>query len=245
MKALLAICMIVAASLVWADENATVKGKVLEIKNVESYTYLRLMTLGGETWAAINKAPVKKGSMVTIENVSVMNNFESKTLKKTFPTILFGTLAGPDSGAADTPGSAPGSMASPAASAANPHFMGSAYPVFGKKADSGAATTTRASGANARTVAEILSQGSALKDQPVLVRGKVVKYTSGIMGKNWIHLRDGSGYAADNTNDLIVLSANETKIGDTVTATGIVRTNKDVGIGIIYKVVVDEATLQK
>ena len=35
---------------------------MLEVKDVESYTYLRLKTKDGETWAAVSKAPVKKGS---------------------------------------------------------------------------------------------------------------------------------------------------------------------------------------
>lgn len=238
MKALLAICMIVTATFVWAGENATVTGKVVEVKDVESYTYLRLITLEGETWAAINKTPVKKGATVTLENLSVMKNFESKTLKKTFPTILFGTLASPDK-------STPGTSSSPAGSAPNPHFMGSAYPVFGKKPDTGTAQAPSTSGATTRTVADILSKGSALKNQTVIVRGKVVKYTSGIMGKNWVHLQDGTGSAANSTNDLIVITTHETKIGDTVTAKGIVSTDKDVGIGIIYKVLVEDATLQK
>ena len=40
---------------------------------------------------------------------------------------------------------------------------------------------------NARTVAEILTKTAELKDKPVVVSGKVVKYNPGIMGKNWIH----------------------------------------------------------
>lgn len=41
-------------------------------------------------------------------------------------------------------------------------------------------------------MAEIVTQKAALKDKSVLVRGKIVKFNAGIMGKNWIHLRDGS-----------------------------------------------------
>src|SRR5471030_1039771 len=101
-KILLAICMIIAAAFAGAAEKAnpvppaamTVKGEVLEVKDVDSYTYLRLKTKDGETWAAVNTAALKKGAKVTIENAMVMTNFESKTLKKTFSTIVFGTLAG-------------------------------------------------------------------------------------------------------------------------------------------------------
>ena len=102
----------------------------------------------------------------------------------------------------------------------------------------------KASGANARTVAEIVTRSAELKDQIVLVRGKVVKYHPEIMGMNWVHLRDGTGSAVDNSNDLVVTTTHETKIGDIVTVKGIVRTDKDFGYGYAYKVLIEEATLQ-
>jgi hypothetical protein len=89
-----------------------------------------------------------------------------------------------------------------------------------------------------------MTKSAELKDKPVLVRGKVVKYNAAIMGKNWIHLRDGSGSAADGSNDLIVTTAHQAKTGDVVTAKGIVRTDKDFGSGYAYKVLVEDATLQ-
>jgi hypothetical protein len=227
MKTLLAICMIVVAPFASASAPATalppaptvVSGEVLEVKDVESYTYLRLKTKDGETWAAVARAPVKTGAKVTLENVMVMKDFESRSLKRTFPTILFGSLAG-----------AAGNGMAPARSAPAP--------------DTPDAKVPRASGPNARTVAEIVTKSAELKDKPVLVRGKVVKYNAAIMGKNWIHLRDGSGAAANGSNDLIVTSANQAKVGDVVTVKGVVRTDKDFGSGYAYKVLVEDATLQ-
>jgi len=244
MKALLAICVIFTSTFVLAKETpaamppsaaatapaptVAVTGKVLEVKNVDSYTYLRLNTKDGEVWAAVMKAPVKKGSTITVENGVVMNNFESKSLKKTFPAILFGSMGGS------------------AAVAPSGHGMGTAFPLVpGKKLETiNDAPVAKASGANARTVAEIITQRAELKDKPVLLRGKVVKYNPAIMGKNWIHLRDGSGSAADETNDILVTSAIETRVGDIVTVKGTVRTDKDFGSGYAYKVLIEEATLQ-
>jgi hypothetical protein len=107
------------------------------------------------------------------------------------------------------------------------------------------AKVAKASGPNAKTVAEIITQAAGLKDKTVLVRGKVVKYNAGIMGKNWIHLRDGSGSAAAKTNDVLITSMNEVKVGDVVTAKGVVHTDKDFGSGYFYKVIVEEATFQE
>jgi hypothetical protein len=240
MKALLAICMIFASTSIWASETPavippaataptiTVTGKVLEVKNVESYSYVRLNTKDGEVWAAVMKAPIRKDSTVTVENAVVMNNFESKILKKTFPTILFGSLGGA------------------ATLAPSGHAMGAAYPLIpGKNLETiNDAPVAKASGSNARTVAEIISNRAELKGKPVLLRGKVVKYNPGIMGKNWIHLRDGSGSATDDTNDILVTSASETKVGDVVTVKGIIRTDKDFGSGYAYKVLIEEATIE-
>ena len=72
-----------------------------------------------------------------------------------------------------------------------------------------------------------------------------MKYTPAVMGKNWVHLRDGTGSAADNTNDVVVTTKDETKIGDVVLARGTVRTDVNLGSGYSYKVLVEEATLQK
>lgn len=231
MKALLAILTLISASLVFAAAKpaavpsqpaGAVKGEVLETQDVESYTYLRLKTANGETWAAVPKAPLKKGAKVSIENVMIMDNFESKSLKKTFPSIVFGTLAGAPS--------ASGDMAAHAGTAKAP--------------DTGDVKVAKASGPNARTVAEILSKGAELKDKPVLVRGKVVKYNAGIMHKNWIHLRDGTGSEADGSNDIIVTTEAQAKLGDVVTVKGVVHTNKDFGAGYSFKVLIEEATLQ-
>lgn len=231
MKTLLATCLIVAAPFatsLWAADNpapalpsaSVVMGEVLEVKDVDSYTYLRLKTKDGETWAAVNKSPLKKGAKVTIENVMVMKNFESKSLQKTFPTLLFGNLG--DTGQV----------------LANPHAGGA------NTTDTGPVNVPKASGANARTVAEVVTKAVELKDKEVRVRAKVVKYNPQVMGKNWIHLRDGSGVAADNTHDVLVTTTNQAKLGDVVTVTGIVRTNKDFGSGYSYKVLIEEASVQ-
>jgi hypothetical protein len=236
MKALLVICMLVAAPFLWAADNKPVNpspsaakvvaGEVLEVQDVEGYTYLRLKTAQGETWTAVATAPVKKGAKVTIENATVMNNFQSKALKKTFDTVVFGTLA-------------MGSGGAPKGS-----DVAAAHAGVGK-ADTADVRVPKASGANARTVAEIMTKPADLKDKPVLVRGKVVKYSPGIMGKNWIHLRDGTGSAADKTNDVLVTTTEQAKVGDVITAKGVVRVDKDFGAGYTYKAMVEDATLQK
>jgi hypothetical protein len=231
MKRLTLAIVLAGASLatsVWAADapamaapsGSVVTGVILEVKDVDSYTYIRLKTKDGETWAAVSTAPLKVGATVTIGDAMVMKNFESKSLKKTFPSIVFGNLAGSNKSAGDPHAGSP------------------------KVADTTPIKVPKATGANARTVAEVITKSAELKDKPVRVRGKVVKYSGAIMGKNWIHLRDGSGTDADNTNDILVTSATPAKLGDVVTVAGVVRVNKDFGAGYSYKVLIEEATIQ-
>jgi len=94
-----------------------------------------------------------------------------------------------------------------------------------------------------KTVAEVFAEKDALAGKPVIVRGKVVKINAGIMGKNWLHVRDGSG--AEGTNDLTVTTAGELpELGATVVVTGPVTLNKDFGMGYTYDVIVEDAEVK-
>ena len=217
-----------------APAPPTLKGEVLEVLDVDAYTYLRLKTAKGEMWAAVNKSPgVKKGAEVTIHDPALMQNFESKTLKRTFPAIVFGTLGVATAGAPapTTAGAGPG--------------LGAIHGGASKSADVPAVKVAKAEGPDARTVAEVNASRVALKDRPVTIHAQVVKVNANVMGKNWVHLRDGSGSAADGSNDLLVTSKDEPKVGDVVLAKGVVKTDVDLGSGYSYKVLVENTTFQK
>ena len=205
-----------------SSPGATLKGEVLEVRDVEGYTYLRLKTKEGETWAAVTAASVKKGAQVTLGNMMVMENFESKSLKRKFDRIVFASLADPNSSAA---------------AASSPHGATPAAATVAK--------VSKASGADARTVAEVVAGRAALKDKAVTIRGQVVKVTSGILGKNWVHLQDGSGSAASGTHDILVTTADTIAVGDRVNASGTVRTDVNVGSGYAYAVLVEDARIRK
>ncbi len=198
-------------------------GKVLERLEASPYCYLRLKTPKGELWTAIPEAKAEKGSEVTVANAVLMTNFESKTLKRTFAEVYFGTLA--------TAGAEAG---------ANPH--GQAGPPA-KAVKVG--KVAKAIGADARTVAETWTQKDSLKGKSVTLRGKVVKYSQGIMGKNWLHLQDGSGDPKKGTNDLVVTSLDQAAVGETVTIKGVVQTNKDFGAGYRYAVIIENAKVAR
>jgi hypothetical protein len=226
--ALLALLLSAAAGLAQTPpaEPALLKGKVLETRNVENYTYLRLQTAAGEIWAAVPTTAVKTGAQVTIGSSMTMQNFESKTLKKKFDRIVFGEVLDPNA--------PPASMATGTA----PHGTPAA-------ASAPVAKVAKASGPEARTVAEVVAARTTLKDKTVLVRGQVVKVNTGIMGKNWLHLQDGSGTAADGSNDILVTTQDVAAVGDVVNARGTVRTDVNLGAGYAYAVLIEEAAVRK
>ena len=92
------------------------------------------------------------------------------------------------------------------------------------------------------TVADVFEGKDQLAGQPVVVRGRVVKSNPDIMGKNWLHVRDGSG--AEGTNDLTVTTAGAVpNVGDTVVVKGVLALNKDFGMGYQYDVIVEDAEI--
>lgn len=91
-----------------------------------------------------------------------------------------------------------------------------------------------------KTIAEVFAEKDQLAGQTVVFRGKIVKTNAGIMGKNWLHVRDGSG--ADGTNDLTVTTLEVLpEIGDTVLVSGPVALDKDFGMGYEYDIIIEDA----
>ena len=98
-----------------------------------------------------------------------------------------------------------------------------------------------AADAKLKTVATLYQEKAALAGQLVRVQGKVVKANNNIMGRNFVHLQDGTG--GKGTNDLTVTSSQTAKVGDQVTVTGRVVVDKNFGSGYAYPLLVEEATI--
>lgn len=224
----------------------TVHGVVQETFGASDYTYMRLKTEGGEMWAAVTKAAVKTGDEVTVVNAAPMDGFESKTLNRKFDRIVFGELAAPGPNAAAVaaapvaPGHVPGADPDVRRQMAAQHAMAASGP-----ADVGKIDVKKAEGSSGRTVAELYAQKAALKGQEVAVRGKVVKFTAGVMGRNWIHLRDGSGSREKKDDDVTITTHDAVAVGDVVLVRGTVSLDKDFGAGYVYAVLIEGAKVAR
>jgi len=106
-----------------------------------------------------------------------------------------------------------------------------------------ATAMARAAGHDGRTVAEIFAQRDELKGRPVAVRGRVTKCNVGIMGRNWIHLQDGTEHAG--SFDLTVTTTATADVGDVVLVRGTVGVDRSFGVGYRYPVIVEDAIVEK
>ena len=66
------------------------------------------------------------------------------------------------------------------------------------------------------------------------------------MGRNWVHLQDGTGNPDDNTHDLVVTTSLEPEADwDIITMEGLLTANKDFGSGYSYDVIIEDANLKQ
>lgn len=98
--------------------------------------------------------------------------------------------------------------------------------------------------AESGTIGEIFAAKEKLEGKEISVRGKVMKFSPMIMGRNWVHLQDGTGEAASGSNDLTITTNDTVNVGDIVLVTGTVVINKDLGAGYTYDVIVEDATFK-
>jgi len=206
--------------------DAGFTGKVQEVLNTSGYTYVRVDNGTKSMWAATTEFPVKVGDNVTVAPGAPMSHYQSPTLKREFDLVFFtGRITVNDgsnaAGAATLPPGHPALTAT--ATAANMDLKGI------KRADGG------------KTVQEIFAGKTKLAGTAVSVRGKVVKYNAMIMGKNWLHIQDGSGTVTNKDNDLTITTSTAAKVGDTVLVTGSVSLDRDYGAGYKYNVILDDA----
>jgi hypothetical protein len=245
---LLLACLILPLQFALAEDAAPAEaggfaGKVLETTNTAGYTYVLVDTGSKKLWAAAMQFEVKVGDPVTVGAGVPMTGYHSKSLNRDFDVVYFTgniTVNGGDANAGTAPALPPGHPALPGA--ATPPALPPGHPALttaAKPANLDLTGIKRADGG--QTIQEIFASKSGLAGKPVTVRGKVVKYNAMIMGKNWLHIQDGSGSADEKNNDLTVTTATPAKLGDTVLVTGIVSTDKDFGAGYKYSVILEDA----
>ena len=201
-------------------------GIVLSTIDADIYTYVE-MELDGETvWFAAPASAYTPGEKVLVPSGGLpMKEFYSKTLDRTFDMVYFvGAITRVNASEEELPPGHPPLGDTKIPTVAEMDFSNIERPDGGK------------------TVAEIFQQQDTLAGTSVLVRGKAVKVSNNILGKNWVHLRDGSGEAG--SDDLTVTTQETIAVGEAVTVRGTLNLNRDFGSGYKYDVLLEDAEVQ-
>ena len=103
----------------------------------------------------------------------------------------------------------------------------------------------KADGPNSYTVSECYEKAAELNGQEVVVRGKVVKVSPMIMGRNWVHIQDGTGNPLKNSHDLVVTTMELPQKESVVVFKGTLHANRDFGAGYKYAVIIEDAVLRE
>lgn len=237
-------------------QGAVLKASITEFKDVTNYTYLNLKDSTGQIWAAIPKTSVETGDEIELANIMVMKDFHSKVLDKTFATILFAVLSKESNARrppshVEMPARTMTGMPSGMMPGAMPHGN---MPGAGTKAGTGSGKSMamppdirviKATGDHAYTIEEIYAGKKALAKSPVKVRAKVVKFLPGIMGKNWIHIQDGTGSAEEMNNDITVTTTETADVGDEIIVQGTLSIDKDLGSGHVFAVLIEDVSVEQ
>ncbi|MCM2277345.1 MAG: hypothetical protein NDJ89_04660 [Oligoflexia bacterium] len=210
-----------------AAKASLYKGTVLETVSAARYTYIKVKTPQFTRWLATSEVKVNVGQQIEFTEGFLMKDFESKALKRKFPEVYFISGLGPQAPASVPAGGSGGSDPHAAQTAKKPAIT--VTPGSIEKAPGG------------YTVAEVLAKKTTLKDQKISVRGKVIKVNRNIMGRNWIHIEDGT--AQGEIRELLLTSSEAANEGDVVLFTGKVGIDRDFGAGYKYAVLLEEAKI--
>jgi hypothetical protein len=201
--------------------------KVFEVNEViqtDRYTYLKVIENSNERWVAVSKQAIEVGDVFYYDKALQMNNFNSKDLDRTFEVIYFVNQISKNPTAQAQ--SQTGSM-----------------PAHSGKIDSKKATVELTKTEGEITIAQIFKNRDEFASKEFEIRGVVVKINKQVMGKNWIHIQDGTNH--EGSFDLTITSQDIAEIGDEVIFKGKLTLNKNFGSGYFYDVILEDAELVK
>jgi hypothetical protein len=203
------------------------KVDVLEVTQTTKYTYLRVEEGKSEYWMAISKQEMQPGITLYYTNPLEMKNFESKELGKTFDKVYFVQQVSDN----------PDFMSSPAVSGSGPNAMSQRKQ---PEVRNTAIRVERLKGGI--SIAELYEFHPKYAGKIFEIRGEVTRFSPQIMGKNWVHIQDGTEFAGNF--DLAISTQDSVAVGNVVVFSGIVRLNRDFGSGYFYKILLEDAQLK-
>jgi hypothetical protein len=194
--------------------------KALEALPTEKYVYIRVEEDGEEYWIATMNQPIEIGKMYYFKEGLLKVNFESKEYNRVFERLyLVSSIV------TENHGHQSGGVVKPSAKEpTQPTNVEKPIKVEGSI-----------------SIAELVSNVSKYAGKEVQISGVCTKINPNIMGRNWIHIEDGTMDEFDMvlTTDILVPE------GSVITMKGKVATNLDFGAGYRYDLLIENAVLVK
>ena len=203
--------------------------KVDSVTQTSQYTYLKVSENGASNWIAVTAMDAKAGETYYYTKSLEMANFKSKELNRVFATIYF----------VEDISKQP--VAAPAAGMGG--MGGNMAAHKGKAPDAQKEGISVAPAETGLSIAKLYADRANYAGKTIKMKGQVVKVNDEVMGKNWIHIQDGT---KDGDNfDLTITSMDKVKVDDIVTFEGTINLKKDFGYGYFYEVILEDAKLVK
>lgn len=195
------------------------KVTVNEVLQAERYTYMYVTEGIKSYWLATAKREASKGKTYLYKGGLMKTNFESQDFKRTFDTIY---LVSNVIDATEHPG---GDLS--AGNAVSP-----STPTTGKASNVAVKDAVKLS--------DLMANKAKYAGKTITVSGECVKVNNGIMGKNWVHIQDGSKEKG-KALDLTITTNLNIPVGSNVALTGKIVLDKDFGAGYRYDIIMEDA----
>jgi len=190
--------------------------KVLEVLPTSKYVYLRVEEKGEEFWIATTKKEAKVGETYFYKNGILKTNFESKEHNRVFDkAYLVANIVPANHGAEQS------------ATMTESKEIIESEPIKNIDVE------------GSIKISELVNNKSKYDGKEVQISGKCTKLNPNIMGRNWIHLKDGSM----DEYDLVITSEHAVPEGHIVTMKGIVVLDKDFGAGYKYDLIIENGQI--
>jgi hypothetical protein len=206
-------------SVIQSNQNVF---EVTEVIQGNTYTYLQVKENMQDRWIAIAKKDVNKGDVLYYDEALQMTNFHSKEIDRDFDVIYFVNRV------SETPLNQ------------QPQMGGGMPAHSGKVAVQNAEVEITKPEAEV-SIADVFTNKAEYSSKEFEIRGVVVKVNEQVMGKNWVHIQDGTG--AGGKFDLTITTQADVQVGDEVVFKGKITLEKDFGAGYFYDVIMEDAAL--
>ena len=191
---------------------------VQEVLHTDKYSYLNVTEKGEKYWIAIPRTEVEIGGTYFYSGGLLKRNFESKEYDRIFETIYL------------VSGIHNHSVESGTGTANNAHdHSANAHGNVEVQAAEGSIS-----------LSELFEDRLKYKGKVVQVTGQCVKVNPMIMGRNWVHIQDGSGEGLD----LTVTTSENVALNEVVSLEGVIALNKDFGAGYKYDIIMEQARVK-